>query len=853
MLKKLTDAGTRYFTEKMGDPSSMLSRFLATSKNIEHSTMLIKRIYYALWAFLVLGVLNFMISLWYLRASFIFGMTFWCFIGIFISGVTFIVSTNYEEFNFWSRKKLNIFTVAGFMTLTGIMVFAMVYCKLILPLIFLIPINRDITVGMVVWLSRLLYALFTLIPGITIGFKFAGIINQPENWETIDQFKIRKHIDMRKDKEFLYDLSIIRRMDNGKEYLIKEVDRQRHMLLSGVTGTGKTSSALIPAVASDLDQKAYNEDYAKKEIMKRILSVGDIHPKKGMTDEDFSIDSFWAEEKEGKEFLDSLRLKAQSAGLTVIAPNADFADAVYELATIRGFKVNRVDPIPADVSTGKMKPGFKGFNPLYISPDFTPVQHRLEVFRKSRMFSDVLQALYEQSGKSDPYFTSLNRNMTTMLSILIMLTYPWLHDGKQPDVTAVQEVINDFSQVRNYIYALAKIVGIANDPKAPLTWVGDLTLEWIVSHKFGEYQFIVSQLAFDFLGAGRAKMEDQARGLRVIINEFLTDPLVKNVLCAEETVDIDRALAKGEITVVNYGLELGMSIATGFGLFYCLSFNQAVLRRPGTERTRLLHLYYCDEFPVLLHKDMESIFTLFRQFRVCFLCAFQTSAQFDRNEATKYLKNVVISNVGHHIVYGNCSKEDMELYEALAGKKLEFMDQETTSETALSSLNTAMSFSTRTTPQFVNRVEGYRLRNKDFQEVTVFGVSGGDHVDPFDGKLSFLTKAQKEGKGRCQMEWGRYVEEGEDEATFAMTSETYDYGDTLNVEDVLRETKLAYLKNENPVSESQTQEENIIPPTGPKTTQGSAGNVAPEEEKGQSQNRPNEAYSTLEEEDLSFY
>ena len=538
----------------------------------------------------------------------------------------------------------------------------------------------------------------------------------------------------------------------------------------------------------------------------RVLSKGDIHPKKDMTDETFSIDSFWAETEEGRRFLEDLEKKAPSAGMTIIAPNADFADAVYDLATARGFHVNRVDPIPADISRNIMKPGFKGFNPLYISPELSPNQHKIEVFRKARMFSDVLQALYDQSGKSDPYFTSLNRNMTTMISVLVLVAYPWLHNGEQPIVTDIQEVINDFSNVRKYIYALAKIVGVGDEFVTP----ADISADSLMGKKFGEYQFIISQLSFDLLGNGRVKMEEQVRGLRIIINEFLTDPLIRNVLCSRDTVDIDRALAKGEITVVNYALELGMSVATGFGLFYCLSFNQAVLRRPGNESSRLLHLYYCDEFPVLLHKDMESIFTLFRQFKVCFICAYQTSGQFDRTDQTRYLKNVVISNAGHHIVYGNCSKEDMELYEKLAGKKLEWMEQQTTSETALSSDSTSMSFSTRTTPQYVNQIEGFRLRNKDFQEVTVFGVDNGDHVEPFEGKLSFLTKEQKEGKGRCHIDWSQFEnEEEEEDATFKKTFVSVE-GEGIGMYEILDKADLAYLKpdtEKNPMEKDSVKEE----------------------------------------------
>ena len=813
MLEKIINYGNQLVKDRVEDENSWLYRMINTSSDHQKYTDRLRKIYFLLYSGLVIGILWLLISVLSLRGTGAFVIPFIFLAGTLFSVLVFVYSTNFEYFNFWNRKKFNVLVTVFYLTMTVAAMLSLFFYRFILPLVFYIPIGPDISKGMVVNLSRLLYFLFISVPSALILWEVLQTVKAQKYQDDLKSFKLRKFFDFRKNKEFLYDLNIIKRLENGRSYTIKEVDRQRHMILNGVTGTGKTSSGLVPAVASDLDKKAFNEDYTKIELIKRIKEYEDIYPKSGLTDENFHIDGFGTYTKEGKAFIEELKKKAPSAGITVIAPNADFSDAVYELAKQRGFKVNRVDPIPYDRDTGKMKEGFKGFNPLYISPKLSPFQRKLEIFRKSRMFSDVLQALYEQSGKADQYFNSLNRNLTTTISILILITYPYLYGGAQPNMMAVQEVINDFSAVRKYLFALSKICGVGKELQSE----SQVTYEWLKRQKFGEYQFIVSQVTEDMLGPGSTKVEDHARGLRIIINEFLTEPLVRNVMCAKDTVDIDECLEKGEITVVNFALELGMSIATGFGLFFCLSFNQAVLRRPGDEKSRLLHLYYCDELPVLLHKDMEPIFTLFRQFRVCFTCAFQTSSQFDKNETTKYLKNVVISNCGHHIIYGNCSKDDMVLYEALAGKTLNFTKQETVTHTPITSANTSISFSTRTTPQYENIFEGYRIRNKDFQEVTVFGVNGGDHVRPFEGKLSFLTKEQKEGRERCQIDWSYFTkEEDAGELTLTKTFEHFQLDNRLDMDEMLRESQLFYLKDESKTKElevmntqSQMEEEDL--------------------------------------------
>ena len=43
-----------------------------------------------------------------------------------------------------------------------------------------------------------------------------------------------------------------------------------------------------------------------------------------------------------------------------------------------------------------------------------------------------MQAIYDSSGQSNPYFSSLNRNITTTVTMLVILTYLALYNGSQP-------------------------------------------------------------------------------------------------------------------------------------------------------------------------------------------------------------------------------------------------------------------------------------------------------------------------------------------------------------------------------------------------------------------------------------
>ena len=149
--------------EKMEATSSFLQRMLETSKDIEKSTKQIKIIYVILYVFLAFGMIQQIVSVIYLRSSLFPKAPFVFMLGIFASGITFIFSTNVEFFNFRRRKKANLFVVILYMTMTVVAVLSFVYCEIFLPIIFLIPINPDITKSMVVGLARLLYLLFLCI------------------------------------------------------------------------------------------------------------------------------------------------------------------------------------------------------------------------------------------------------------------------------------------------------------------------------------------------------------------------------------------------------------------------------------------------------------------------------------------------------------------------------------------------------------------------------------------------------------------------------------------------------------------------------------------------------------------
>ena len=704
-----------------------------------------------------------------------------------------IWSTSLKFWQFYARKM-----AALYVTFAAVMVMVLhqllrLVIKAVLSVIFLIPITKEVTVGMVVGLGRGCLFGVTFVPTVFISVMVGKHFFDKYTREEIEHFVVTRDMDLRDNKEFKYDLKVIKKMETGEVFDIPEDSRRLHTLANGTTGTGKTSSVLTPAVADDLDQKAHNTDYQKKETAKRLKS-GAFEVVEPFTDKTFSISKVrpvytddpeeWSKRQEDYKFL---RYQAPSAGITVVAPNAAWADEVYELATARGFEVNRIDPFPDDDDNPKR--GFKGFNPLFVSPTLRGVKREVDITNKANIFADVLTGIFERGGGGDVYFKNLNSTWTTATCMLVMLAYDPDEDPKrninQPSPADIQKILNNPDNARAYLSRFAYRFGrketIYNEKGEKLVETGghsfaghdeefgrykDLietnggaqALEGI---DCGIYQYVWHTFFRDILGARREELYDQANGLRMQVNKLLGHRYIRAALCVPDSlaVDLDEMLAEGQVTVVNFALELGKSVSIAFGQFWALCYGKAVTRRPKPENTRIPHFNYIDEFSSIVHPEMDEYFTLHRQYCCANFVALQTLDQMSKSRDTEYMRGILLGNCGTQIVYGRLSTSEMEIYEKMAGKAPGSLDQDTVSQTSITTENPSYSWSRRTTMQKENRMEGSEMRYRDFQTVTVFSVMKNSPHPPFVGKVDFLPPARRKGMPRVRVYWGSFMPE----------------------------------------------------------------------------------------------
>lgn len=662
-------------------------------------------------------------------------LLFWLFfpIGLYFYG------TKQPFYNFEQVKLLCICSVlfSVFLMLVSLVYYGL--SRLFLPGIMALPTNEAFTKTMVLLLGRLAAQLPLVPAGILLGKAVFFPVRDPACRKMVLAYKITHTLEPESAKKTVaYNMNIVKDIRSGKHITVYEKDRFLHTLIDGTSGTGKTSSTILPAIRDDLNMRCRAEDL-QKDMIKELENAGDISYAPPAGTRSFSVnyavpivkntENLSPAEIEQKlqtiqQKLDRIRMESPICGITVIAPDDSLTDDVCRLCDLRSIPYNRIDAV-RDLN-GRHKKNVIGLNPFYLSPSLEPEIRNQLIVKKAVIFSDVMQAITDLKGKADSYFTGLNRQMIANLAILVMATVPIIRN-RQATPTDLQALINNFDLLVEYVDKLEEI---------------DSSVK--------QYTFIVQYVREDLLGKGRDKMEDQSRGTRNIINEFLLMPANREIFCSQDSIDFDRVLANGEITVCNYNLASGDTDAVAFGLFFLLSFNNAVLSRPGTEFTRIPHFFYIDELPVLIHPSLEKNFSLFRKFRVAMTVAIQTLDQMEKNEITKYLKGVILG-CAHIIVFGRSSLSDMEIFSSLAGIHNVAEVQKSTTETAMTDDSPHYSYSSREITSPKNLLEEIDIRMKDFQEVTFFTTRNGRPLPVLSGVVNFLTPKDWEPQQRADI------------------------------------------------------------------------------------------------------
>lgn len=425
--------------------------------------------------------------------------------------------------------------------------------------------------------------------------------------------------------------------ETGAKEIIPEDSRFNQFLVVGPSGTGKTSLVFEPMVARDIEKKYFFYSTAKEmgyTALKTGIATLNAPFNNDYLNEHFNLNMLIP--VQGKEAIYKTYMKKmilaesngkyiyRTLGLTSISPDYESISHMMEVAENFNMKYHIVDPNDRN-STG-LNP-FVYENPLKAAGVFSYVlkamyQGTLDNIDKVNLENDAIEAL---------------ENTCTLLKV----SYPIIYKDRDylPTLEDVLKIFRNMDAVEDLCKKLESMPEIAEDYT--------MTLQYFKKHFYEN-------------SPRRSETEKALQYASSIFEKLLRYPGVKNIICnRNNNINYESILENGEIVFLcTRRGDLGASVHKTFGLFFILLMQNAVLRRPGNESTRIPHFLYIDEFPEFISKVTEPIFTLYRKYRVGTTISSQTLAQL--GAVSEKYRNTIVSNCINKLVFGNNSIEENE-------------------------------------------------------------------------------------------------------------------------------------------------------------------------------------------------
>ena len=541
-------------------------------------------------------------------------------------------------------------------------------------------------------------------------------------------------------------VEICKNQETSLPVVVPEKKRYEATLVQGATGTGKTARVLLPMSAYDLEKKFFFRECGKKigysllkrgvaymsgpfnnEYVNRNFSLNYIRPKRGMEEE------FSQAVKPMIQYQDAVNneIVYRNLGITVVENDGNYISQFKKVADNFDIDVLSVDPADPE-------------HTLSINPFAIP-----EPAKCASIIADVLNSMYESTGDSkpsDPFFTQVTMDAFQNLAILLKEMYPRLHNGEIASLEDMLELLYNFDQVEAMTEELKKVPELEQKYKLLIAYFEKNFYK--PSLNINGYEIPGTR------GSGRKDTEKFLYGAITQLNNLIRNPGLKRALCGKDNLlNFDNALKNGQIiTACSRKGELGIIQSKAFGMFFILQFQDSVLRRPGSEDSRVPNFLYIDEFPEYINKDMDVMFTLFRKYRCGVTIAIQNLSQLEKS-GKAYYRQTVLANTKTKIIFGDTVPEDSAYWEKALGtdKKVDVDPSYKVGKYG----NLDGTVSIKKTKK--SRAEWYKIENlgfgavyyktKDFNGATVFGK----------GKTEFLNDKYKKKADTLMYNFEKYM------------------------------------------------------------------------------------------------
>ena len=433
-------------------------------------------------------------------------------------------------------------------------------------------------------------------------------------------------------------------VETGKSVTIPESSRYQSLFVCGGSGSGKTSQVYEPLMARDLEKKYFYKEVSK-EMGFTALKTGIATLTCPYTSEyinaNFNLNMIKPKENKVNVYNTYMQKMIiagsgdnyvyKNLGLTYMAPDIESINRMKKVLKAHKLKANIIDP--NDMNS-------IGLNPFVFDD---PIQTAIAI-------STVLKGLYTSSNPDMTlaYRENAANQAVENLAILLKEMYPRLHNDDLPTLEDLLNCLTNFDLV----------VDLCEELKQD-------------SELNTKYSALVSYIERNFYpnAPSRNDMEKFVTHATAQLDSLLRYSGVKNILCNRvNTINFDKALSNGEITLIcTRRGDLGPNIHQAFGLFCILMMEYSVLRRPGTEKDRIPHFLYIDEFSDFVGNATDPLFTIYRKYKVSTVVSVQNLAQLDG--ADKKHRSTIVANCSNKFVFGNNSPEDNEWWSKEIGEE----------------------------------------------------------------------------------------------------------------------------------------------------------------------------------------
>ena len=323
-------------------------------------------------------------------------------------------------------------------------------------------------------------------------------------------------------------------------------------------------------------------------------------------------------------------------GVTSVTADFEHTTRLLEVANNFDIPVNLIDPVDYINSIGLNPFDIIGNAPLC-----------------GLIISLIIRGLFDPASQTAElaYMQDLAQQAIQNLVLLLKTIYPKL-TGQVATLEDLSKCFIDFEYVEY------------------------LCEEWKKDEEFAtEYALQISYFEQNFY-KGSTGYDNMKRYLQLSSSQLdlvLKSPAVKSIICnRSNNMNFEKMLNNGEVTLVcTRPFEIGGSQSKTFGLFFLMLMMCSVEVMRGSEKSRIPHFLYVDEFDRYAKDALGDMITIYNKFKVGLVLSFQNLNSICGGISGSFMQTL-LSNSPTKISFGNHTPEEYDWWVQEFGKRREW-------------------------------------------------------------------------------------------------------------------------------------------------------------------------------------